>query len=147
MKILKIILLTSFISLLIFILSVFVVFKFIITPERIDKYLENYIEKSFRHNMTKAELLVKPENDLLDELYTTSNSKMKRYKHTDKDLDNLKVLESFMDIKQLKTSKIFDNLSDLNFFSSQLSSDINMRMDLLKYRINEYLSNKKIKEE
>lgn len=147
MKILKIILLTSFISLLIFILSVFVVFKFIITPERIDKYLENYIEKSFRHNMTKAELLVKPENDLLDELYTTSNSKMKRYKHTDKELDNLKVLESFMDIKQLKNAKIFDNLSDLNFFSSQLSSDINMRMDLLKYRINEYISNKNIKEE
>ena len=147
MKILKIILLTAFISLLIFILSVFVIFKFIITPERIDKYLENYIEKSFKYNLTRSELLMKPENDLLDELYTTSNSKSTNYKHIDKELDDIKVLEKLIDIKQLKNAKIFDNLSDFNFFSSQLSSDINMRMDLLKYRINEYFSNKKIKEE
>ena len=75
----------------------------------------------------------------LNNLYGSDST---NYKYSSTEFYDIKRLKKLMDISQLKDIKFFDNLSDLNLFSSKLSSDINMRMDLLKYRINEYLSNK-----
>lgn len=144
MKTLKIILLTTLISFLIFIFSVFVIFKFFITPERINRYLETSIEKSIKNKLVESEFN-KSENNLLNELYTTSKSA--NYKYSGNELDDIKILEKLVDLKQLKNMKIFDNLNDINYISSQLSSNVNMKMDLLKYKINEYFSKKNIKEE
>ena len=130
MKTLKVILLTLLISFLLFVLSVFVIFKFVITPERINNYLENYINKKVKEQITNYDFAD------LGESYA-SNAVMNN------EFDNIRKLEKFIN----KDLKFFDSLSDFNFVSSQLSGNINMRMDLLKYRINEYLSNKKIKEE
>ena len=130
MKTLKVILLTLLISFLLFILSVFVIFKFVITPERINNYLENYINKKVKEQITNYDFAD------LGESYA-SNVVMNN------EFDNIRRIEKIIN----KDLKFFDSLRDFNFFSSQLSSNINMRMDLLKYRINEYLSNMKIKEE
>ena len=141
MKILKIIILTLVISFLISALTIFLAFKFVLTPERINNYLESYIEKNIKSKLNTSDI------DVIDELYTNSNSKSANYKYKGNEFDDIKILEKLMDIKQLKDTKLFDNLNDLNYLSSQLSDNINMRMELLKYRINEYISNKKIKEE
>jgi hypothetical protein len=58
--------------------------------------------------------------------------------------DISKKIKEFVNIKDMK---LFNNLNDIHYLSSQLFSNINMKMELLKYRINEYLSNKGIKEE
>ena len=139
MKTLKIVLLTTLISFFIFVLSVFIVFKFFITPERINKYLETAIEKNIKSSLAKSEA------NMLDELYTPSKSAS--YKYYGNELDDLKTLERLTNITNLKDMKIFDNLNDVSYLSSQLFNNINMKMELLKYRINEYISNKNTKEE
>ncbi len=132
MKVLKFIILALIISFLISALSIFLIFKFVLTPERINNYLESYIGNKVK------EQLVNSEYDNLADL-NTSNS----LGYTGNEFDNIRRIEKIIN----KDLKFFDSLRDFNFFSSQLSSNINMRMDLLKYRINEYLSNMKIKEE
>lgn len=135
MKVLKIIILTLIISFFISALSIFLVFKFILTPERINRYLESYIEKNIKDKLSSFEI------DAIGELYTSN------YKYAGNEIDDLKMLEKFVDINQFKDTKIFNNLNDLNYLSSQLFNNFNMKMELLKYRFNEYISNKNIKEE
>ena len=134
MKILKMILLTILISFLALTLFVFFVFKFVLTPERINNYLESRVEKTVERNFAKSGINI-------NELYNAN------YKHTGNELDDLKMLERILNIKQLANTKFFNNIEDLNYLSSQLFSNFNMRMELLKYRLNEYISNKNIKEE
>ncbi len=54
MKILKMILLTILISFLALTLFIFFVFKFVLTPERINNYLESRVEKTVERNFAKS---------------------------------------------------------------------------------------------
>lgn len=138
MRVIGIVILTLVISFLLFIASVYVTFKYILTPERIKNYLESYVEQKIDEQIEEYKIKIK------DKIYslTPDDNHM--------DLSNLnkeavsKKIKEYINIKDMK---FFNNINDLNYISSQMFNNINIKMELLKYRINEYLSNKVIKEE
>ena len=117
--------------------SVYITFKYILTPERIKNYLESYIEQKIDEKVEEYKIKIKDKMFVFnydDNQITVNNVKPETLS---------KKLKEFVNVKDIK---LFDNLKDVHYFSAQLFSDINMKMDLLKYRISEYLSNKNIKE-
>ena len=138
MRVIGIVILILVISFLLFIASVYVTFKYILTPERIKNYLESYVEQKIDEQIEEYKIKIK------DKIYslTPDDNHM--------DLSNLnkeavsKKIKEYINIKDMK---FFNNINDLNYISSQMFNNINIKMELLKYRINEYLSNKVIKEE
>ena len=65
MKVLKIIILTLLITFLLFVASVYITFKYILTPERIKSYVRTYIET------TISEQFEKYKKELLDKLFSS----------------------------------------------------------------------------
>ena len=54
-----------------------------------------------------------------------------------------KKIKEFVNIKDMK---IFDNINDLNYVSSQIFNNIKIKTEILKYKMTEIFSNKNIKE-
>ena len=53
MRVLKIVILTLLISFLLFVASVYITFKYILTPERIKNYVRSYIERTIDEQFEK----------------------------------------------------------------------------------------------
>jgi len=138
MRVLGIVVLTLLISFLLFVASVYITFKYILTPERIKNYLESYIEQKIDEKVEEYKVKIK------DKVFSFNYDNNQANVSNVKPEDISKKIKEFVNIKDMK---LFNNLNDIHYLSSQLFSNINMKMELLKYRINEYLSNKGIKEE
>lgn len=152
MKTLRIVLLTLIISFLVYAIGIFVIFKYIITPEKIRNYLNVYIEQKVNNKLAKSGSLT------IDEIYS-SNYKNYRNKsnYVGDEFEDLRTLEKLSDINQFKDPKlleqlinftqigdikVLDNIGDVNYLSSQLFGDINLKLDLLKYKIKNFISKK-----
>ena len=152
MKTLRIVLLTLIISFFVSAIGIFIILKYVITPEKIRNYLDVYIEKSVNDKFSKAG------SGAIDEIYSST---YKNYKsnsnYVGDEFEDLRTLEKLSDIKQFKDPKLLekltnltdigdikllDNIGDINYLSSQLSGTINMKMDLLKYKIKNFISRK-----
>ena len=155
MKTLRIVLLTLIISFFVSAIGIFIILKYVITPEKIRNYLDVYIEKSVNDKFSKAG------SGAIDEIYSST---YKNYKsnsnYVGDEFEDLRTLEKLSDIKQFKDPKLLekltnltdigdikllDNIGDINYLSSQLSGTINMKMDLLKYKIKNFISRKDFK--
>lgn len=138
MRVIGIVILTLVISFLLFIASVYVTFKYILTPERIKNYLESYVEQKIDEQIEEYKIKIK------DKIYSLTPDD----NHMDlSSLNKEAVSKKIKEYINIKDMKFFNNINDLNYISSQMFNNINIKMELLKYRINEYLSNKVIKEE
>ena len=135
MKKLKTILLILLLDIVICIAFIFIVFKFVITPERMQYYLESYVEKTIKKQMREAGV------SNIDEIYDSQYRNSKEVN----DFKNMNILDNITNIEQLKNIKILDHVDDINFLSSQVFSDVNMKMETLKYKIKEYLKDKNIR--
>jgi len=152
MKTLRIVLLTLIISFFVSAIGIFIILKYVITPEKIRNYLDVYIEKSVNDKFSKSS------SGAIDEIYSST---YKNYKsnsnYVGDEFEDLRTLEKLSDIKQFKDPKLLekltnltdignikllDNIGDINYLSSQLSGTINMKMDLLKYKIKNFISRK-----
>ncbi len=152
MKTLRIILLTLIVSFFVSAVGIFIILKYVITPERIRDYLDVYIEKSINDKFTKSSSVA------IDEVYSSNyKSYGSNSRYVGDEFEDLRTLEKLSDIKQLKDTKafdklidatqlkdikLFDNVGDINYLSSQLFGDINMKMDLFKYKIKNFFSKK-----
>ena len=131
MKTLRIILLTLIVSFFVSAVGIFIILKYVITPERIRDYLDVYIEKNINDKFAKSGSVA------IDEVYS---SNYKGYRNNSNyvgdEFEDLRTLEKLSDIKQfkdtkaldklidatqLKDIKLFDNVGDINYLSSQLS--------------------------
>ena len=152
MKTLRIVLLTVIISFLVYTIGLFIIFKYIITPDKIRNYLDVYIEQNVNNKLAKSDSIT------IDEVYSYNyknyNNKSNYIGDEFEDLRTLeklsdinqfkdpKLLEKFIDFTQIGNIKVLENISDVNYLSSQLFGDINLKLDLLKYKIKNFISKK-----
>ena len=137
MRVLGIVILTLIISFLLFIASVYITFKYILTPERIKNYLESYIEQKIDEQIEEYKIKIK------DKIYSlTPDDNQADLSNLNKEAVSKKIKE-FVNIKDMK---IFDNINDLNYVSSQIFNNIKIKTEILKYKMTEIFSNKNIKE-
>lgn len=169
MKILRILILSLIISFFISALSIYLIFKYVLTPERIKNYAKSYIER------TISEQFEKQKKEMLDRISLSNligGSRVNNGSNTndfDKEIEDIKVLESmngnmlsskiantgfldqFGDVNMLASKvtnmDMFNGLSDVNMLASKMFNSANVKMESLKYKITEYFSNKNKKEE
>ena len=146
MKVLKIVILTLLISFLLFIASVYITFKYILTPERIKNYVRSYIEKtvSEQFEKQKKEILDKISlSNLIGHSYIDNGFKTNDF---DNEIENIEILEE-MNGKMLSSktanTEFLDQFSDVNMLASKMFNSANIKMESLKHKITEYFSNKK----
>lgn len=165
MKVLKIVILTLLISFLLFVASVYITFKYILTPERIKNYVRSYIEKtvSEQFEKQKKEILDKISlSNLIGRSYIDNGFKTNDF---DKEIEDIEILEGvngkilsskiantgfldqFSDVNMLASRVVnmdmLNGLSDVNMLASKMFNSANIKMESLKYKITEYFSNKK----
>lgn len=147
MKVIKIVILTLLISFLLFIASVYIIFKYILTPERIKNYARSYIER------TIDEQIEKYKTEMLDKISFSSftgdkNPKQEKLK---KNIENFNITENFPDVNLLSSKftniDILGKIDDVNMLASKMFNSANMKMESLKYKITEYFENKDAQEE
>ncbi len=147
MRVLRIVLLTLLISFLLFAASIYITFKYILTPERIKSYVKSYVETTVNEEFEKykTEMLNKI---LLSNFMDTTKVESEK---VDENIESFSVLENVSDVNMLATKftnmDMFRNLSDVNVLASKMFNSANIKMDILKYKISEYFSNKNKKEE
>ena len=169
MRVIGIVVLTLLISFLLFIASVYITFKYILTPERIKNYVKSYIERtvSEQFEKQKKEILDKISlSNLIGRSYVGNES---RISDLDKEIEDIEILESvdgnvlntkitdtgflnqFEDVNMLASKvanmDMLNGLSDVNMLASKMFNNANMKIESLKYKITEYFSNKNEKEE
>jgi len=147
MKVLKIVVLTLLISFLLFAGSIYITFKYILTPERIKNYVESYVERTVKEQLEKGK------TELLDKIYLSRfmGKREPEYKKIDEKIESFTVLESFPDVN-LAASKftnmdILGKIDDVNLLASKLFNNANVKMEALQNKITEYFRNKNIQEE
>lgn len=147
MRVLKIVILTLLISFLLFAASVYITFKYILTPERIKNYVKSYIETTVNEQFEKYKTEMLDKISLSNFMDTTKVESEK----VDENIESFNVLENVSDVNVLASKftnmDMFRNLSDVNVLASKLFNSANIKMDILKYKISEYFSNKDKKEE
>lgn len=149
MKTLRIVLLTLIISFLVYTIGLCIILKYVITPERIKNYLDFYIEQNVNNKLVKSNSIT------IGEIYSSNYRNKSNY--VGDEFEDLRTLEKLSDINQFKDPKlleqlinftqigdikVLDNIGDVNYLSSQLFGDINLKLDLLKYKIKNFISNK-----
>ena len=154
MKVIKIVILTLLITFLLFAASVYITFKYILTPERIKNYVRTYIET------TISEQFEKYKKELMDKLFMSgfSSDKEKEQKVETKDtkklddnIESVDVLEKSEDDNlegaKITKTEILQGINDVNVLTAKVFSDVNTKMEKLKYKVTEYFENKGTKEE
>ena len=147
MRIIKIVILTLLISFLLFVASVYITFKYILTPERIKNYVSSYIEKTIDAQFEKYK------KKMLEKLsfsgFTNNkDSKNEEDKNSDEKIESIDILEKFKDADLSATkTEILQGINDVNVLTAKVFSDVNVKMAKLKYKITEYFENKDTKEE
>ena len=152
MKVLKIIILTLLITFLLFVASVYITFKYILTPERIKSYVRTYIET------TISEQFEKYKKELLDKLCSSGfiiskeqKSEVNKDKKLDDNIESVDVLEKSEDDNlegaKITKTEILQGINDVNVLTAKVFSDVNTKMEKLKYKVTEYFENKGTKEE
>lgn len=149
MKVIKIVILTLLITFLLFAASVYITFKYILTPERIKNYVRTYIET------TISEQFEKYKKELMDKLFMSGFSsdkekeqkvETKDTKKLDENVESVEVLESVGDINSLAARytniDVTQGINDINVLTSEVFSDVNTKMEKLKYKITEFFGNK-----
>lgn len=148
MKILRVVLLTLIISFFVYAIGLFVILKYVITPEKVKKYVDVYIQQNMNERLDKSG----------SGIYSSNyKNYRKNSNYVGDEFEDLKTLENLSDIKQVKDPKllekltnlteigdikVLENINDINYLSSKLFSDINFKMDLLKYKIKNFISKK-----
>ena len=152
MKVIKIVILTLLITFLLFAASVYITFKYILTPERIKSYVRTYIET------TISEQFEKYKKELLDKLFSSGfiiskeqKSEVNKDKKLDDNIESVDVLEKSEDDNlegaKITKTEILQGINDVNVLTAKVFSDVNTRMEKLKYKVTEYFENKGTKEE
>ncbi|WP_372519452.1 hypothetical protein [Candidatus Ruminimicrobiellum ovillum] len=152
MKVIKIVILTLLITFLLFAASVYITFKYILTPERIKNYVRTYVERTIDEQFEKYK------KELLDKISFSGFSSDKEQKTENKDdkkpdenIESVEVLESVGDINYLATKfaniDMVQGINDVNLLSHKVFGDVNLKIEKLKNKVTEYFSNNNKKEE
>ncbi len=169
MKILRILILSLIISFFISALSIYLIFKYVLTPERIKNYTKSYVERSINEQFEKQKTGVLDKLSLSKLIGEYNIGKPSQMSDFDKEIEDIKVLESLngkalnskiadsgivdqlgdvnMLASKITNMEVFNGLSDVNMLASKMFNSANMKMESLKYKITEYFSNKNTKEE
>ena len=169
MKILRILILSLIISLFISALSIYLIFKYVLTPERIKNYAKSYIERAISEQFEKQKTEMLDKLSLSKLIGNSNIGKSSQMSDFDKEIEDVKILESLngkalnskivdsglidqlgdvnMLASKITNMDMFNGLSDVNMLASKMFSSANMKMESLKYKITEYFSNKNTKEE
>ena len=131
MKVIKIVILTLLITFLLFAASVYITFKYILTPERIKNYVRTYVERTIDEQFEKYK------KELLDKLFSSGFIISKEQKSEDDNLEGAKITKT----------EILQGINDVNVLTAKVFSDVNTKMEKLKYKVTEYFENKGTKEE
>ncbi|MBO7610777.1 MAG: hypothetical protein J6T23_01040 [Elusimicrobia bacterium] len=154
MKVLRIVILTLLITFLLFIATVYITFKYILTPERIKNYVRTYIET------TISEQFEKYKKELMDKIFSsgfTFNKEQEQEqnpeekKKVDDNVESVDVLENFEDANSLATRfanvDVLQGINDVNSLTHKVFGDVNEKMENLKNKVTEYFGSNKTKEE
>ena len=149
MKVLKIVILTLLISFLLFVASVYITFKYILTPERIKNYVRTYVER------TISEQFEKYKKEMLDKMFSPGfiggKDSEPEEKKLDENIESVDVLESFSDVNFMATKfanvDMLQGINDVNLLTHKVFGDVNAKMENLKNKITEYFKNNDQKEE
>ncbi len=144
MKVLKIVILTLLISFLLFVASVYITFKYILTPERIKNYARTYVERTIDEQFEKYK------KELLDKISFSGltgdkEQKIAEEQKLNENIESFDVLESFSDVNLMATKftnmDVFKGINDVNLLSHKVFGDVNFKIEKLKNKITEYFSN------
>jgi hypothetical protein len=152
MKVIKIVILTLLITFLLFAASVYITFKYILTPERIKNYVRTYVERTIDEQFEKYK------KELLDKISFSGFSSDKEQetenkddKKPDENIESVEVLESVGDINYLATKfaniDMVQGINDVNLLSHKVFGDVNLKIEKLKNKVAEYFSNNNKEEE
>jgi len=152
MKVIKIVILTLLITFLLFAASVYITFKYILTPERIKNYVRTYVERTIDEQFEKYK------KELLDKISFSGFSSDKEQetenkddKKLDENIESVEVLESVGDINYLATKfaniDMVQGINDVNLLSHKVFGDVNLKIEKLKNKVAEYFSNNNKEEE
>ena len=156
MKVLRIVILTLLITFLLFVATVYITFKYILTPERIKNYVRTYIET------TISEQFEKYKKELMDKIFISGfksdkekeqeqEQKTEEEQKLDENVESVDVLENFEDVNSLaaKFAKVdvLQGINDVNALTHKVFGDVNTKMENLKNKVTEYFGNNKTKEE
>lgn len=154
MKVFRIVILTLLITFLLFAATVYITFKYILTPERIKNYVRTYIET------TISEQFEKYKKEFMDKLFVSGftsakekeqEQKTEEGKKLDDKVESVEVLENFEDVNSLATKfanvDVLQGINDVNTLTHKVFGDVNSKMENLKNKITEYFGNNKTKEE
>ena len=152
MKVIKIVILTLLITFLLFAASVYITFKYILTPERIKNYVRAYVERTIDEQFEKYK------KELLDKISFSGFSSDKEQetenkddKKLDENIESVEVLESVGDINYLATKfaniDMVQGINDVNLLSHKVFGDVNLKIEKLKNKVAEYFSNNNKEEE
>ncbi len=152
MKVIKIVILTLLITFLLFAASVYITFKYILTPERIKNYVRTYVERTIDEQFEKYK------KELLDKISFSGFSSDKEQetenkddKKLDENIESVEVLESVGDINYLATKfaniDMVQGINDVNLLSHKVFGDVNLKIEKLKNKVMEYFSNNNKEEE
>ena len=154
MKVFRIVILTLLICFLLFVASVYITFKYILTPERIKNYVRTYIET------TISEQFEKYKKELFDKIFVSGFSVEKKQEtetkeenKPDENIESVEVLEKFDEANSLavKYTKmdVLEGVNDINQLTAEVFSDVSTKMEKLKYKIKDFFGqeNKELQEE
>lgn len=144
MRVLKIVILTLLISFLLFVASVYITFKYILTPERIKNYVRSYIERTIDEQFEKYK------KEMLDKIsfsgFMGSKEETEEEKKVDENIESVEILENFGDVNLLAVKftqmDMLQGINDVNLLASKMFGDVNTKMESLKYKIAEFFKNK-----
>ncbi len=148
MKVFRIVILTLLICFLLFVASVYITFKYILTPERIKNYVRTYIET------TISEQFEKYKKEMLDKMFSPNfiggkDSELEE-KKLDENIESVDVLESFSDVNLMATKFVnldmVQGINDVNLLSHKVFGDVSLKVEKLKNKITEYFSNNSTQE-
>ena len=149
MKVVRIVILTLLICFLLFVASVYITFKYILTPERIKNYVRTYIETTIDEQFEKYK------KELLDKIsfsgFTGSKeSEAEEMKNVNENIESVDVLESFSDVNLMATKfanlDMMQGINDVNLLSHKVFGDVSLKVEKLKNKITEYFSNNSTQE-
>ena len=154
MKVFRIVVLTLLICFLLFVASVYITFKYILTPERIKNYVRTYIET------TISEQFEKYKKELFDKIFNSGftldkkqETETKEDNKLDENIESVEVLENFDEANSLavKYTKmdVLEGVNDINKLTAEVFSDVSTKMEKLKYKIKDFFGqeNKELQEE
>lgn len=154
MKVFRIVILTLLICFLLFVASVYITFKYIITPERIKNYVRTYIET------TISEQFEKYKKELFDKIFASGftlekkqEPETKEENKPDENIESVEVLGKFDEANSLavKYTKmdVLEGVNDINQLTAEVFSDVSTKMEKLKYKIKDFFGqeNKELQEE